>query len=615
MDNKFTSKIGKSVVECLKSTYGIDVIPESLLFNETRKEFEGDYTVVIFPLLKMTKSKPDELGTLLGKAVLEELDFVISYNLIKGFLNFKLDQRVWFDEYAEFTQQSDFKLGATGKKTIVEFSSPNTNKPLHLGHIRNILLGWSCSNILEAAGHEVVRTQIVNDRGIAICKSMLAWQLLANGETPESTDIKSDHFVGKYYVLFEQSFKTEYLAWQGTEEATSIFENRPNKEQSEEDFFKAYKNTYFNEHSVLGRQAKAMLLEWEAGTEEVINLWKKMNGWVYRGFEETYQKLGVSFDSYYYESQTYMLGKDIIEDGVKREVFYQKADGSVWIDLESEGLDHKLVLRSDGTSVYMTQDIGTARKRYEDTHANGMVYVVADEQDYHFQALFAILKKLGEPYHEDLFHLSYGMVDLPTGRMKSREGKVVDADDLIQEVIEEARKNAVERGEIEAATQEEREEIYHKIGMAALKFFILKVNPKKRMIFNPEESVDMQGTTGPYIQNAYVRIQSINRKAGDLDLGIAKSYAELEDIELDIVKKLISYSKQIQLSAEQFDPSLLTNYCYDLAKSYHKFYNDIRILGAETEEAKAFRVQLGHQVARVLKHGFRLIGIEMPERM
>lgn len=615
MDNKFTTKIAESVVECLKAKYDLDVIPKSLLFNETRKEFEGDYTLVIFPLLKLTKSNPNELGAILGEAVVNQIDFVESYNLIKGFLNFKLNASVWFEEYNSFTAKESFQSESSGKKTIVEFSSPNTNKPLHLGHVRNILLGWSCSNILEAAGHEVVRTQIVNDRGIAICKSMLAWQLFGNGETPESTGTKSDHFVGKYYVLFEQAFKTEYITWQAGETARNIFENRPNKEQVEADFFKSYKNKYFNEYSPLGAQAKKMLLDWEAGLDSVIDLWKKMNSWVYAGFEQTYDQLGVSFDSYYYESETYKLGKDIIEEGVTREIFYKKADGSVWIDLESEGLDHKLVLRSDGTSVYMTQDIGTARKRYEDTEANGMVYVVADEQDYHFQALFAILKRLGEPYHEDLFHLSYGMVDLPTGRMKSREGKVVDADDLVQEVIDEARKNAVERGEIEDASAEEREEIYNKIGMAALKFFILKVNPKKRMIFNPEESVDMQGTTGPYIQNAYVRIQSINRKAGDLDLTVSKSYTKLEDIELDIIKKLTSYTKQIQASAEQFDPSLLTNFCYELAKAYHKFYNDVRILGAESEEAKAFRVNLGNQVARVLKHGFGLIGIEMPNRM
>ncbi len=615
MDNKFTTEIAKSVVECLKVKYDLDVIPESLLFNETRKEFEGDYTLVIFPLLKLTKSNPNDLGAILGEAVVNEIEFVESYNLIKGFLNFKLNASVWFEEYISFTTKESFYSESSGKKTIVEFSSPNTNKPLHLGHARNILLGWSCSNILEAAGHEVVRTQIVNDRGIAICKSMLAWQLFGNGETPESTGTKSDHFVGKYYVLFEQAFKTEYITWQAGETARSIYENRPNKEQVEADFFKSYKNKYFNEYSPLGAQAKKMLLDWEAGLDSVIDLWKKMNSWVYAGFEQTYDQLGVSFDSYYYESETYKLGKDIIEEGVTREIFYKKADGSVWIDLESEGLDHKLVLRSDGTSVYMTQDIGTARKRYEDTEANGMVYVVADEQDYHFQALFAILKRLGEPYHEDLFHLSYGMVDLPTGRMKSREGKVVDADDLVQEVIDEARKNAVERGEIEDASADEREEIYNKIGMAALKFFILKVNPKKRMIFNPEESVDMQGTTGPYIQNAYVRIQSINRKAGDLDLTVGKSYTKLEDIELDIIKKLTSYTKQIQASAEQFDPSLLTNFCYELAKAYHKFYNDVRILGAESEGAKAFRVNLGNQVARVLKHGFGLIGIEMPNRM
>ena len=611
----FIHKISEVVIEHLDQVYGVQMDADELLFNETRKEFEGDQTLVIFPLLKATKSNPQALGESIGQAVVSSLDFVESYNLIKGFLNFSFKKSVWLDAFYDFQQKSDFQQASTGLKILVEFSSPNTNKPLHLGHVRNILLGWSCSNILKAAGNEVVRTQIINDRGIAICKSMLAWDLFGNGKTPASTGRKSDHFVGDYYVKFEQEFKIEYETWQGSQEGLALLQSNIKDDQSESEFFKGFKNQYFNQHSKLGALAKEMLVAWEDNDPKVRELWAKMNNWVYDGFAATYDKLGVEFDSYYYESETYTLGKDIIEAGLSDGIFYKKEDGSVWIDLEDKGLDHKLVLRSDGTSVYMTQDIGTAQKRYKDTGANGMVYVVADEQDYHFQALFNILEKLGEPYHEHLFHLSYGMVDLPTGRMKSREGKVVDADDLIEEVIAEAKKNAVERGETEDISVQEREDTYRKIGMAALKFFILKVNPKKRMVFNPEESVDMQGTTGPYVQNAYVRIQSINRKAGDVDQMLVQQYSELEDIELDIIKRLSSYEETILRAAANYDPSEITTYCYELAKSYHKFYNDVRILGAETESAKAFRISLGKEVARVLQHGFYLLGIEMPERM
>ena len=612
---EFLSKIGKAVVDVLQAEFGLTVDRDSLLFNETRKEFDGDYTLVIFPFIKLAKKSPQVLGDVIGKFCVENVDFIEDFNLIKGFLNFSFSNAFWLDTLVHIEDALNTEMPATGNTILVEFSSPNTNKPLHLGHVRNILLGWATSNILEAAGHKVIKTQIVNDRGVAICKSMLAWQEYGNGDTPESTGIKPDHFVGSFYVLFETKFKAEYQAWQNGNEGEEVYNSLKKDKQEKAEFFKAYKNQYFNKYSKLGANAKSMLIAWEDGNEEVRTLWKKMNSWVYKGFETTYNSLGVTFDSMYYESQTYTLGKDLIEEGLSREVFFRKEDGSVWIDLEDEGMDQKLVLRSDGTSVYMTQDIGTAHRRYEDTNADGMVYVVADEQDYHFKALFCILKKLGEPYSDSLHHLSYGMVDLPSGKMKSREGTVVDADVLIEEVIEEARANAVERGEIEDISQDERDAIYSSIGKAALKFFILKVNPKRRMIFNPAESVDMQGTTGPYVQNAYVRVQSILRKAGDLDLAPAANYKNPEPIELEIIKKLNTYRQSILTAAENYDPSIITVYCYDLARLYHRFYSDVRILGAESVESKAFRVKLGRTMAITIEKGFKLLGINMPDRM
>lgn len=604
-------EISEKIKQFLEENYNLSDVEDKMLFNETRKEFEGDITFVLFPLLKLCKANPQMLGDAIGSYIVEEIDFVESYNIVKGFLNIKYKDQYWLDTLKNSDLDQSYNFD--NSKILVEFSSPNTNKPLHLGHVRNILLGWSTSQILEAAGREVIKTQIINDRGIAICKSMLAWKLFSGGVTPEEANKKSDHFVGDYYVKFEQEFKTEYEAWQESKVATDLFEKSGKETPAQ--FFKEFKNKYFNEYSSLGKQAKEMLLKWEAQDEEVRSLWKQMNEWVYKGFSETYDRLKVEFDSYYYESDTYKLGKDIIEDGLAKGVFYKKDDGSVWIDLEDVGLDHKLVLRSDGTSVYMTQDIGTAQLRYADTKADGMVYVVADEQNYHFEALFAIMKKLGEAYSENLFHLWYGMVDLTTGRMKSREGKVVDADDLMNDVIATAKNNAIERGETEDIPQEEREEIYYKIGLAALKFFILKVNPKKRMVFDPEDSVDMQGATGPYVQNAYVRIQSINRKAGDMDLSKADDYNEPKVIEIDLIKKLLDYPEKLRKAAEDYDPSVIATYCYELAKTYHKFYNDVRILGAENDVAKAFRIQLGQRTATMLKKGFKLLGIEMPERM
>lgn len=605
------SKIYDSIHSFLSDNYELSDFDNKMLFNETRKEFEGDVTFVLFAFIKLCKVSPQVLGEQIGNYLMEHVDFMESYNIVKGFLNLKFKTSYWLDAFENL--DLDKKYSFDDSTILVEFSSPNTNKPLHLGHVRNILLGWSTSKILEAAGRNVIKTQIINDRGIAICKSMLAWKLFSEGVTPKEANKKSDHFVGDYYVKFEQKFKEEYIAWQQSDVAKELFEK--SAKDNSEHFFKSFKNQYFNDYSALGSQAKELLVKWESEDKETRDLWKKMNQWVYDGFGETYKNLQVSFDSYYYESDTYKLGKDIIEEGLSKDVFYKKEDSSVWIDLEDVGLDQKLVLRSDGTSVYMTQDIGTASLRYKDTKADGMVYVVADEQNYHFEALFAIMKKLGASYSDNLHHLSYGMVDLTTGRMKSREGTVVDADDLMVDVIATAKQNAVDRGETESIPEEERQELYKRIGLGALKFFILKVNPKKRMVFDPNDSVDMQGTTGPYVQNAYVRIKSINRKATDIDYSLANNYKEAEDIEIELIKNLLDFPAKLEKAANDFDPSIIAMYCYDVAKLYHKFYNDVRILGAEDSNAKAFRILLGNKTATLLEKGFDLLGIEMPERM
>ncbi len=608
--------IQNGVIKGIKALYGADIAADQVTINSTRKEFEGDYTVVAFPFARIARKKPDQIAEELGGYLVREVEAIKSYNVIKGFLNLSLSDSFWREFLGEMYQDEAYgSHTSNGQKVMVEFSSPNTNKPLHLGHIRNILLGWSTSRILEAAGYEVFRVQIINDRGIAICKSMLAWQKYGRGASPESAGEKGDHFVGDYYVLFEKKLQEEYKAWQQAGQAREIFEQQAENGQSEEAFFKAYKNTYFNEYSRLGAEAKEMLLQWEAGKEETISLWKQMNAWVYQGFDETYRRLGVEFDKLYFESDTYLLGKDAIQKGLDEGIFYKKEDGSVWIDLTDAGLDHKLVLRSDGTSVYITQDIGTAQKRYQDFGVDKMVYVVADEQNYHFQVLFEILKRLGEPYADGLYHLSYGMVNLPGGKMKSREGTVVDADDLIAEVVEEARANTVERDTISGLTEEEKEGLIRQIAMAALKFFIIKVQPRKRMVFDPKESVDLQGQTGPYVQNAYVRVQSVLRKGGEQDLSPAAGYRKLEPEEKEMLNMIYSFPGLIQLAAEEYDPSGIANFCYDLAKAYHRFYHDHSILNAPTAEARAFRLQLSRAVANVLNHGMNLLGIEMPERM
>ena len=463
---------------------------------------------------------------------------------------------------------------------MVEFSSPNTNKPLHLGHIRNILLGWANTKIYEALGYEVIKVQIVNDRGIAICRSMLAWQRFGNGETPETAGIKGDHLVGKYYVKFNTEFMKEYAEWQMTDQAKGVYEVKKKEGQDEAIFFKAYKNDYFNEYSYLGRDAKAMLVKWEAEDPEVRALWKQMNGWVLSGFDETYEKLGVEFDKLYFESDTYLLGKELIEKGLQEGVLFKEGK-RVWTDLSNIGMAQKTILKSDGTSTYTSQDLGTAQMRFNDYQAEKVVYVVGDEQISHFQGVFEILKRLKEPYADGLYHLAYGMVDLPTGRMKSREGTVVDADDLIAEVIKEAQASVQERGELVDMTEGEQTDTFRKIGLGALKYFILKVNAKKRMVFNPQESVELQGNTGPYIQYSYVRCSGVARKAPDVNMSASADYSDLQPQEKELILKLFQYPTLIEEAAKEYDPSVVASFAYDLAKTYHKFYHDINILKSE----------------------------------
>lgn len=595
-------------IQGVREIYHIDVSPDDLLISPTKKEHQGDYTLVTFPLAKTLRQPPLQISERLGEYIRKSFSSLVSNTeVVQGFLNISLSTDYWSSVLDQMISDPDYwKPTPAPEKILVEFASPNTNKPLHLGHIRNILLGWSMYKIFQAAGHDVKRVQIINDRGIAICKSMVAWSQFSGGQTPQQAGIKSDHFVGDWYVRFEKEFSSEYTEWQKSETAISLFNQRKDKELSEKEFFKEYKNDYFNTFSTLGKMARDLLLKWESHDEETLKLWRKMNAWVYAGFDETYKKLGVEFDKLYYESDTYLLGKDIIEDGLNRGVFYRKDDGSVWVDLTDAGLDHKLLLRKDGTSVYMTQDLGTAQKRYDEFGAKRMVYVVATEQNYHFQALFAMISKYGAPYAKGLHHLSYGMVDLPEGKMKSREGTVVDADDLMDDVLKEAGEAAAER-EVNDA------EIIRKIGMAALKFFIIKVDARKRMVFDPKASVDLQGQTGPYIQNAYVRIQSILRKAGDIKLS-KESYQPNDDEKL--LLNILSQCRQVIESAmNEYNPALLANYAYMLAKEYHRYYHEVKVLHAESQGALTFRLKLIRVIGENLLKTMDLLGIEMPERM
>ena len=568
---------------------------ETVEFQATRKDFEGDITVVVFPMLRTVKGNPVQIGESIGAYLVDNVEEVSKFNVVKGFLNLVLSDAYYLNFFSNVSDFSSFGKQPQGKDAVlVEYSSPNTNKPLHLGHIRNILLGYSVAEILKASGKKTYKTQIINDRGIHICKSMLAWQRYGDGETPESSDLKGDKLVGNYYVRFDKEYKKEVSDLQASGKT--------------EDEAKA-------EAPIL-KEAQQMLQKWEKGDDEVVALWKKMNGWVYDGFEKTYDALGVDFDSYYYESNTYLLGKDNIEEGLKKGVFFKKEDGSVWCDLTDEGLDEKLVLRADGTAVYMTQDIGTAIQRIKDhPDANGMIYTVGNEQDYHFKVLFLILKKLGYSWAENLYHLSYGMVDLPSGKMKSREGTVVDADDLITEMAQTAGNISEELGKIDDFTQEEKQALYKTIGLGALKYYILKVDPKKRILFNPEESVDFQGNTGPFIQYTYARIQSILRKANSVSGSIDSKAITLHEKEKELLKQLQIFPETIQLAAENYSPALIANYTYDLVKEFNSFYQNVSILGADHEVEIQFRVQLADAVAKVIKTGFELLGIDVPERM
>jgi arginyl-tRNA synthetase len=608
----------QSVQDAVAHLYGETVASNKVQINQTPAEFTGDYSVVVFPYVKLAKKAPDQVANEIGAYLQENRPEVAAFNVIKGFLNLEIAPTFWQQFLQSVLADAAFgRQPRSGRKVMVEFSSPNTNKPLHLGHIRNILLGWSCSKILDAAGYDVVKVQIINDRGVAICKSMVSWLKWGEGKTPTSENIKSDHFVGDYYVLFEQKSKVEYEAWQQTDVAKSIFEEKRKPTQDEKTFFKDYKNKWFNDCSVLGAEVREMLLKWEAHDPETLNLWKQMNGWVYAGFEQTYNDLGVSFEKLYYESDTYLLGKDIVEDGLSKSVFFRKEDSSVWVDLTDAGFDQKVVLRADGTSVYITQDLGTARMRYQDFNCEKMVYVVADEQNYHFSVLFEILKRLDEPYAAGLYHLSYGLVELPTGRMKTREGTVVDADDLIAEVRRLALESIEAQGESANAEEAVRLDVANKVGMAALKYFIIKVHPHKKMIFNPEESVDLQGQTGPYIQYSYVRINSLMQRVAleNIDLSMADQYLDLQAAEKELLVALHEYPGILQNAANNYDPSLIANFSYSLAKSFHKFWHDVRVFSAPTPEARAFRLQLSKAVGQVLQSAMDLLGIEMPERM
>jgi len=616
--SNIVSILQHAVAAAVTELYGEPTDAAKVQVNTTPADFTGDYSVVIFPFVKVAKKAPDAAAAEIGAFLQERVSEIRAFNVVKGFLNLEISDVYWQQFLQSTAANPDFgRMPRNGKKVMVEFSSPNTNKPLHLGHIRNILLGWSTTKILEAAGYEVIKTQIVNDRGVAICKSMVSWKNFGEGKTPESEGIKSDHFVGDYYVLFEQKTKAEYDAWQKSAEGQAVLTEKQKTGQTPEAFFKEFKNKWFNDYSQLGAQVREMLLKWESHDPETIALWKTMNQWVYDGFDKTYGDLGVSFDKLYFESDTYLLGKDIVEEGLSKGVFFKKDDGSVWVDLTDAGHDQKVVLRADGTSVYITQDMGTAQMRHKELGCERYIYVVADEQNYHFQVLFEALKRLGEPYADGLFHLSYGLVELPSGRMKTREGTVVDADDLIAEVLRIATEQAAERNEIEGVSAEEKADNLHKVGMGALKFFIIKVHPRKKMIFNPEESVDLQGQTGPYIQYSYVRIYRMMLRVQNENIDLAgwKNYSEIQPQEKELLVALHNYPSIVQEAAGAYDPSLIANYCYALAKSYHRFYHDLSIFNADTEPAKAFRLQLSQTVGQVLKSGMALLGVEMPNRM
>lgn len=585
--------IAQKVVEIVNQKYGAVVTIDQVQVQNTLPEFTGDLTVVVFPFLRFSKTNPIETGNQIGADLVAELEEVDSFNVIKGFLNLSLNQDNWSSLLNKVSKPSFGSIKKENKQTVmVEYSSPNTNKPLHLGHIRNNFLGYSVAEILKASGDDVIKTQIINDRGIHICKSMLSWQKFGNGATPESAGMKGDHFVGKYYVEFDKHYKIEMEALI----ATGV---------SKEDAM---------QEAPLFKETQQMLKKWEEGDSEVVALWEKMNSWVYDGFESTYKAMGVDFDKLYFESNTYLLGKKVVEEGLDKGVFYKREDGSVWCDLTDEGLDEKLVLRKDGTAVYMTQDIGTAIERDKDFSINGMIYTVGNEQEYHFKVLFLILKKLGYSFYEGLHHLSYGMVELPSGKMKTREGTVVDADDIMREMVNTAAKATEEKGKLDGYSKEEIDEINRKVGMAAIKYFLLKVDPRKGLLFDPNDSIDFNGNTGPFILFNCVRTKSLLRKFGSKEYEGALSN-EVSEKEKALITQLADYEKTIELAAKNYSPAIIANYCYDLAKEFSQFYASHEILKEGNEMLKLFRLNITEQVGVVLEKGLSLLGIEVPERM
>ena len=587
------NKIIELTVKAVSELYGANLDQASVTLQETRKEFEGQITVVTFPIVRFSKKSPEVTGQEIGEYLKTQVEEIVDFNVIKGFLNLSISDGYWIGQLNQHISRPEYgSFPSNGKKVMVEYSSPNTNKPLHLGHVRNNLLGFSVAEILKTSGYEVVKANLVNDRGIHICKSMLAWQLFGGGETPESSGLKGDHLVGKYYVVFDKEYKKQ-------------INDLVSEGQTEEEAKRS---------APLMRQAQDMLLKWERGDAATIDLWKNMNGWVYTGFDETYSKMGVDFDKYYYESNTYILGKDTIQEGLDKGVFFKKADGSVWIDLTADGLDEKLVLRADGTSVYITQDLGTAELKHDDFQMDESIYVVGNEQDYHFKVLFLILDKLGKSWAKGLHHLSYGMVDLPSGKMKSREGTVVDADELIDEMVATARQRTEELGKVEGFSAEEKSDLYRMIGLGALKYFLLKVEPKKRLLFDPQESIDFQGNTGPFIQYTHARINSVLAKASFTGAETTEYSSSLTSLERELIVILDRYPDILKAAANDYSPALIANYVFELAKLYNRFYHEEPILKAE-EEVKLFRLELSAATAATIKKGMKLLGIEVPERM
>ncbi len=596
--------IEQLAAQAVEKLYGVKPESKAVQPQATRKEFEGDLTIVTFALLKISKLSPEQTAEQIGGYMLENSSNIESYNVVKGFLNIKLSAKFWIEYFTSISKTEDYgQQPKSGQTVMVEFSSPNTNKPLHLGHIRNILLGWSISKLMEANGHNVIKTNIVNDRGIHICKSMLAWQKKADGATPSSTGIKGDHFVGNYYVEFNNMLKEQVA--QMVEKEPLIEDAQKAKERAKE----------LERNAPIQLEAQQMLRKWESGDEATVELWKQMNSWVYEGFDKTYDRLGVGFDIIYYESDTYKLGKQLVLEGLDRGIFQKHEDGSVWCDLAADGLDQKLLLRSDGTSVYMTQDLGTAHQRYQNYKFDQMIYVVGDEQNYHFQVLKLLLGKLGFKWADSIYHMSYGMVELPDGKMKSREGTVVDADDLIQTMYDTAKENSLQLGKLADLSEDEQHRLFDMLGLGALKYFIIKVDPRKKMLFNPKESIDFNGNTGPFIQYTHARIKSILRKADGSGIAYNPDTTELNGKEVELIKLLGAFPAKIREAGEAKSPALIANYCYDLAKEFNQYYHDYSILREENPSVRAFRLLLAEVVAKVLVKGMNILGIELPQRM